>query len=61
VKITLLEIYNEQIRDMLRPAGTEAEKMSVKVPAGTALWELGVCVVVLATHLHSTRVKCPSL
>ena len=30
VKITLLEIYNETIRDLLRPVGSEPEKLAVK-------------------------------
>ena len=30
IKITLLEIYNETIRDMLRTPGSEPEKLAVK-------------------------------
>jgi hypothetical protein len=42
VRVTLLEIYNEAIQDLLRPAGTAAEKLSVKENKDGSMYVPGI-------------------
>jgi hypothetical protein len=57
IKITLLEIYNETIKDMLRSPGSEPEKLSVKEGKDGAMYVPGLIERVVLSR-DEVRKEC---